>query len=195
MNEAIKSLQSIVGEGHVITDADALAPYQNDATGNYTGQAMAAVRPATTVEVSRIVKLANQLDMPIVPQGGNTGLTGATHTGSERAAIVLSLARMNAIRAIRPEGRLAIVEAGVILENLHKAVDQHDLIFPLVFGARGSCMIGGNLATNAGGSNVLRYGNTRDLVLGIEAVMPNGDIVNLMSELHKDNSGYNTSGI
>ncbi len=85
MNEAIKSLQSIVGEGHVITDADALAPYQNDATGNYTGQAMAAVRPATTVEVSRIVKLANQLDMPIVPQGGNTGLTGATHTGSERA--------------------------------------------------------------------------------------------------------------
>ena len=191
MNEAIKSLLSIVGERHVITDADALAPYQNDATGNYTGRAMAAVRPATTAEVSRIVKLANQLDMPIVPQGGNTGLTGATYTGSERPTIILSLSRMNSIRAIRPEGRLAIVEAGVILENLHKAVGQHDLIFPLVFGARGSCMIGGNLATNAGGSNVLRYGNTRDLVLGIEAVMPNGDIVNLMSELHKDNSGYN----
>ena len=112
MNEAIKSLLSIVGERHVITDADALAPYQNDATGNYTGRAMAAVRPATTAEVSRIVKLANQLDMPIVPQGGNTGLTGATYTGSERPTIILSLSRMNSIREIRPEGQLAIVEAG-----------------------------------------------------------------------------------
>ena len=126
----------------------------------------------------------------MIPQGGNTGLAGGTYALPGRDHIILSLSRMNAIREIRPEARLAIVEAGVVLETLHRAAEPHGLIYPMTFGAKGSCTIGGNLATNAGGSNVLRYGNTRDLVLGIEAVLPNGDIVDLMSELHKDNTGY-----
>lgn len=104
--------------------------------------------------------------------------------------IVLSLERLNTIREIRPEARVAIVEAGVVLDTLHRAAEQHGLVFPLMFGARGSCMIGGNLSTNAGGSNVLRYGNTRALCLGLEVVTPQGEVMDLMSELHKDNTGY-----
>ena len=124
----------------------------------------------------------------MVPVGGNTGLTGATKA---QDAVMISLDRMNAIREIKPNTQVAIVESGAILDSIHQAVDAHNLIFPLYFGARGSAMIGGNLSTNAGGSNVLRYGNTRDLCLGLEVVLADGRVMNLMSELRKDNTGLN----
>ena len=188
--DAINELQKIVGSENVLY-GESLGQYEIDPSGKYNGSSLAVVRPLNTTQVSELVKLANELKMPIIPQGGNTGLAGGCFAGEGGDAIILSLNRMNNIREIRSDGRIAIVEGGVILSKLHDAAAKYDLIFPLFFGARGSAMIGGNLATNAGGSNVLRYGNTRDLVLGIEAVMPNGQIVDLMSELHKDNSGYN----
>ena len=183
----IDDLREIVGSNHVLTGADA-DRYSIDWMKKYPSTPIAVVRPANTQEVSQIVKLANVHKTPIVPMGGNTGLTGATQAND---AIIISTERMNKIREIRPSARVAIVETGTILSNLHAAVEDYDLIFPLTFGARGSATIGGVLGTNAGGSNVLRYGNTRDLVLGVEVVLPTGEIMDLMSELHKDNSGYN----
>jgi len=180
------ALGAIVGAAHVITGKDA-EPWSREWTGHARWTPLAVVRPATTDEVAQIVRLANRSDTPIVPVSGNTGLVEGT---CGEGAIMLSLDRMSAIREVRPEARIAIVEAGAILSRIHDAVEEHGLIFPLYFGARGSAMIGGALSTNAGGSNVLRYGSTRHLCLGIEAVLPNGEIVDLMSELHKDNSGY-----
>jgi len=183
----LEQLEALVGAGNVVRGAD-MARWSSDWTGAYAFTPLAVVRPGTTEEVSAVVKWANETGTPIVPVSGNTGLAGGTRA---EGALMLSLDRMNKIREMRPEARVAIVEAGVILSNLHAAADAEEMIFPLTFGAKGSAMIGGCLSTNAGGSNVLRYGNTRDLVLGIEAVLPNGEIMNIMSELHKDNSGYN----
>lgn len=183
----IEELSKIVGADHVLS-GEAAAGYSHDWVKMYEWSPLLVVRPANTKEVSEIVKYANRAEVPIVPVSGNTGLAGGTRADG---AIMLSLERLNRIREIRPDARIAIVEAGVILANVHTEADAHDFIFPLTFGAKGSAMVGGFLSTNAGGSNVLRYGNTRDLVLGIEAVMPNGEIMEIMSELHKDNSGYN----
>ncbi|MFQ1699006.1 FAD-binding oxidoreductase [Loktanella agnita] len=183
----LDEIAAIIGETRVLTGADA-APYATDWTGAYTGAPLAVLRPKDTAEVAAILKIANAAGTPVVPVSGHTGLTGAT-MGQD--ALMLSLDRLNTIYAIDPEARTARIGAGVILSSLHDAADAHDLIFPLTFGARGSAMIGGVLSTNAGGSNVLRYGNTRDLCLGLEVVMADGRIMNLMSALHKDNSGLN----
>ena len=183
----LDALQAIVGVENVMTGADR-ARWQKDWTGYFPSDPVAVVRPSSTAEVAEIVRHANHTNTPVVPVSGNTGLAGGAQANG---AIALSLDRMNKIRDIRSDARIAVVEAGVILSDLHSAAQERDLIFPLTFGAKGSAMIGGVLSTNAGGSNVLRYGNTRDLVLGIEAVMPTGEIIDLMSELHKDNSGYN----
>ncbi|WP_417267971.1 FAD-binding oxidoreductase [Celeribacter baekdonensis] len=171
---------------HVLTGPDAL-PYGRDWVGKYVTTPLAVVRPNTTAEVSAIMALAHDTATPVVPMGGNTGLTGAT---AAEGALILSLERMNRIRDIRPEARIAVVEAGVILQELHIAAEAQGLSYPMTFGAKGSARIGGTLATNAGGSNVLRYGNTRDLCLGLEVVLADGRVLDLMSELHKDNSGY-----
>ena len=179
-------LGRIIGPKYVLTGADT-APWAHDWTGNAEWSPLAVLRPANTAEVSAVLRLANQHRLSIVPVSGNTNLVKGT---SAEGMLMLSLERMSAIREIRPEARIAIVEAGVIIANLHAASAEHDLIFPLTFGARGSAMIGGALSTNAGGSNVVRYGNTRDLCLGLEVVLPSGEVMNLMSELHKDNSGY-----
>ncbi len=179
--------EAIVGKAYVVTGND-MARWSQDWTGAYTWTPLAILRPATTAEVAAILTLANETATPIVPVSGNTGLAGGTRA---EGAIMLSLDRMNRIREVRADARIAIVEAGVILSNLHAAADAEGLIFPLTFGARGSAMLGGVLSTNAGGSNVLRYGNTRDLCLGLEVVLPTGEIMDLMSELYKDNSGYN----
>ncbi|SFR44893.1 FAD/FMN-containing dehydrogenase [Yoonia tamlensis] len=187
MSEICEQIAKIIGADRVLTGADA-APYATDWTGQYTGAPLAVLRPANTAEVSEIMKIAHATGTPVVPVSGHTGLTGATLATD---ALVLSVDRLNSIDAIDVAGRTATVGAGVILSNLHDAADAHDLIFPLTFGARGSAMIGGVLSTNAGGSNVVRYGNTRDLCLGIEVVMADGRIMNLMSALHKDNSGLN----
>lgn len=176
----------ILGPKYVLTGPD-MAPWTSDWIGKYTGAPLCVVRPESTDEVARIMALAHETGTPVVPVGGNTGLSGGAHA---EGAIALSLDRMRAIREVRPAARLAIVEAGVVLEALHDAASEHGLRFPMTFGAKGSCTLGGMLATNAGGSNVLRHGNTRDLCLGLEVVLPDGEVLNLMSELHKDNTGY-----
>lgn len=179
--------EAIVGKANVATGKD-MERWSHDWTGMYDWTPLAVLRPGSTAEVAAILRLANETETPVVPVSGNTGLAGGTRA---QGAIMLSLDRMNRIREVRAAARIAIVEAGVILANLHAAADQEGLIFPLTFGARGSAMVGGFLSTNAGGSNVLRYGNTRDLCLGLEVVLPTGEVMDLMSELHKDNSGYN----
>lgn len=182
----VERARALIGPKQVLVGDDA-ARYGADWSGKYVAEPLCVLRPADTHEVAALVRLANETATPIVPVGGNTGLSGATYAP---AAAMLSLERLNAIREIRPDARIAIVGAGVVLEKLHEAAAAHGLSFPVTFGAKGAAMIGGLLSTNAGGSNVLRYGNTRALVLGLEAVMPDGQVMNLMSELHKDNSGY-----
>ena len=181
----LDQLTDAIGPSHVLTGADA-APYGKDWTGAYTSTPLAVLRPANTAEVSAILKLANAAKTPVVPASGRTGLTGATLA---EGALMLSVERLNDITEINTAAQTATVGAGVILSNLHEAAEAQDLIFPLTLGARGSAMIGGLLSTNAGGSNVVRYGSTRGLCLGLEVVMADGRIMNLMSALHKDNSG------
>jgi len=190
MTDIISALRDICGEKHVLSGKDDRKAFDVDVYGDKIGHSLAVVRPANTQEVSEILRLADETGTPVIPQGGNTGLAGGATPTENGDQIILSLARMNAIEKINTETRTATVQAGLILQNLHDAVAKHDLIFPLIFGARGSCMIGGNISTNAGGSNVLRYGNTRALVLGLEVVLPGGRIMNLMNALYKNNTGY-----
>ena len=185
--DILDQCRAAIGDRYVLTGADC-AKWTTDWTGQYQGDPIAVIRPADTHEVAAIMKIAHATETAVVPVSGNTGLNGGAIA---RGGLQLSLDRLNQIEAIDTAGRTATVGAGVILSQLHAAADDHDLIFPLTFGARGSAMIGGALSTNAGGSNVLRYGNTRDLVLGIEAVMADGRVMNLMGALHKDNSGLN----
>ncbi|MEM9350217.1 MAG: FAD-binding oxidoreductase [Pseudomonadota bacterium] len=185
--EILDTLRQTLGAAQVLTGQDT-AKWSHDWTGKYTWTPLAVIRPASTEDVSSIAKACYASGTPMVPVGGNTGLTGAT---SADGAVMVSLERLNSIRKIKPEARIAIVEAGVILDQIHSAAADHDLTFPLTFGARGSAMVGGFLATNAGGSNVVRYGNTRELCLGLEVVLPDGRVMDLMSELRKDNTGYN----
>ncbi|MDE3080710.1 MAG: FAD-binding oxidoreductase [Paracoccaceae bacterium] len=183
--DLIAELRATLGAAHVLCGADA-APKAHDPTGKRRWTPLAVARPATTDEVAAVLRLAAKARVPVVPVSGNTGLAGGTLA---EGALMLSLDRMNRIREIRPAARVAVVEAGVILSRLHEAAEEHGLYFPLWFGARGSAMIGGALSTNAGGSNVLRYGNTRALCLGLEVVLADGRVMNLMGALHKDNSG------
>lgn len=184
--ELIDRLGAIVGAGNVLTGEDA-APHGRDWTGTYAAAPLAVVRPGETAQVSAVMALASETGTPVVPLGGNTGLSGGALA---EGAILLSLGRMSAIREVRGEARLAVAESGVILSRMHEAAEAQGLTFPLVFGARGSATIGGVLATNAGGSNVLRYGNARALCLGLEVVRPDGRVIDLMSALYKNNSGY-----
>jgi len=186
MSLPLDEFRAAIGPNHVLTGADC-APYRPEWTHHYTADPAAVLRPASTAEVSACLKIAHSKGVPIVPTGGRTGITGAIHT---QGGVMLSLERMNAIREIRPSARIAIVEAGVVLSRLHEAAEAQGLYFPLWFGARGSAMIGGVLSTNAGGSNVLRYGSTRGMCMGLEVVLADGRVLNLMSELHKDNAGY-----
>jgi FAD/FMN-containing dehydrogenase len=187
MTGILQDLRGLLGAGNVLTGPD-FGRWGRDWMGDYAYQPLAVLRPANTAEVSGVMRIAHAAGMPVVPVSGNTGLAGGAVADG---VLMLSLDRMNKVREIRTESRLAIVEAGVILDALNAAAEAQDLIFPMTFGARGSAMIGGILSTNAGGSNVLRYGNTRDLCLGIEVVLADGQVMDLMSQLHKDNSGLN----
>ncbi|MCT8331466.1 FAD-binding oxidoreductase [Albidovulum sediminis] len=182
----IDRLTALLGPAHVLTGQEC-APYTSEWLGKYHWQPLAVLRPADRDQVSAILRIASETGTPVVPAGGRTGLVGGTEA---QGRLMLSLERMNRIREVRPEARIAIAESGVILSRLHDAAAECGLYFPLWFGARGSATIGGALSTNAGGSNVLRYGSTRALCLGIEVVLADGRVLNLMSELHKDNSGY-----
>ncbi|MFT4151980.1 MAG: FAD-binding oxidoreductase [Paracoccaceae bacterium] len=184
--QLLDDLGAAIGAGHVLTGGDC-DRYARDWTGYYNGSPLAVVRPGSTDQVAAVMRLAARHGVPVVPVSGNTGLVGGTMT---TGGLMVSTERLNRIRDIRPAARIAVVEAGVILSRLHEAAAEHGLHFPLWFGARASAMIGGALSTNAGGSNVLRYGSTRGLCLGVEVVLADGRVLDLMSELHKDNSGY-----
>ncbi|HEX6006111.1 MAG TPA: FAD-binding oxidoreductase [Burkholderiales bacterium] len=186
----LERLAAIVGPQGLITAAADLAPYVDDWRGVYRGAAAAVVRPANFAEVSAVVKLCAETRTPIVPQGGNTGMCGASVPHASGNEIVLTLARMNRVLEVDALNNTMSVEAGCVLANIQQAAAEADRLFPLSLGAEGSCQIGGNLSTNAGGVNVLRYGNTRDLVLGLEVVLPDGRIWNGMRSLRKDNTGY-----
>lgn len=182
----IEDLAAICGAANVLTSSDA-AGWTEDATHKYRWQPLAVVRPADTAQVAAVMRLAHDTGTPVVPVGGNTGLNGGT---TAEGAIMLSLDRMARVRSIDAAARTAEVEGGTVLSQIHEAAAPHGLIFPLTFGAQGSARVGGFLSTNAGGSNVLRYGNARALCLGVEVVLADGRVMNLMTALHKDNTGY-----
>ena len=189
--ETFKSrLREKLGEKGVIDDAEGKAPFEKEWRGRYEPKAACVVRPTTTLEVSEVLALANELSVPIIPQGGNTGLVagGVPFEGGDE--VILSLGRMNRIREIDAQNFTMTVEAGCVLQTLQDAAEEADRLFPLSLGAEGTCQIGGNLSTNAGGIHVIRYGNTRDLVLGLEVVLPDGRIWDGLRGLRKDNTGY-----
>jgi FAD/FMN-containing dehydrogenase len=185
----IDALRRIVGDVHVLTDGD-LSAWEQDWRKREHGKALAVVRPASTQEVAAVVRACAAAGAPIVPQGGNTGLVvGSTPDGSG-TQVVLSLQRMAAIRQIDAANMAVTVESGCVLQTLQEAADRAGYLFPLSLAAEGSCTIGGNLASNAGGTQVLRYGNARDLCLGVEVVNAQGEIWNGLTGLRKDNTGY-----
>jgi len=195
MNEAergtvLDKIKAIVGPKGWTTDPHDIEPHLTEPRGLYHGATPMVVRPASTEEVAAVVKLCAASRLPIVPQGGNTGLVGAQVPWEDGKSIVLSLARMNRVRAVDPLNYTITVEAGIILADVQKAAEDADRLFPLSLGAEGSCRIGGNLSTNAGGVAVLRYGNARDLALGIEVVLPDGQVWDGLRGLRKDNTGY-----
>ncbi|TAK98845.1 MAG: FAD-binding oxidoreductase [Rhodospirillaceae bacterium] len=167
-----------------------MAAYLHEERGLYRGRAAMVLRPSTTAEVAAVVAACAAAKLPIVPQGGNTGLCGGASPHEDASEVILSLSRMNKIRAIDPVNFTMTVEAGCILADIQAKAAEQNCLFPLSLAAEGSCQIGGNLATNAGGINVLRYGNTRDLALGLEVVLPDGRIWNGLRALGKDNTGY-----
>ena len=189
MQDLIESLRQIVGAPHVLTEGD-LSAWEQDWRRRVHGKALAVVRPASTQEVAAVVKACVAAGAPIVPQGGNTGLSVGSTPDTSGREVVLSLTRMNAVRALDTDNLTLTVEAGCILQNVQEAADKAGLLFPLSLAAEGSCTIGGNLGTNAGGTQVVRYGNTRDLCLGLEVVTPQGEVWDGLRGLRKDNTGY-----
>jgi FAD/FMN-containing dehydrogenase len=189
-SELIERLRGIVGSQAVLTEPNDVDPYVKDWRGIYVGETAAVVRPGSTEEVAAVVKACAESGTAVVPQGGNTGMCMASVPRVGRDEIVLSLTRLNRIRDVDALDNTLTAEAGVVLATIQQAAADVDRLFPLSLGAEGSCTIGGNLSTNAGGVNVLRYGNTRDLVLGLEVVLPDGRIWNGLRSLRKDNTGY-----
>ena len=185
----INKFKKIVGNRNVVTEEKDMEKYLKEWRGIYTGIAGAIVKPKSTIEVSKILKYSYEKDIPCIPQGGNTGLVGGQIPFSKNH-IVISLERLSKIREINDINQSITVEAGFILSNLQKICEENNLIFPLSLASEGSCSIGGNIATNAGGVAVLHYGNTRELVMGLEIVLPNGSVVNNLKSLIKDNTGY-----
>lgn len=183
------ALQQLLGVSYVQTSEDASA-YLTDKQGRYVGAVIAAVHPGNTEEVAAVVRLCGQFDAPIVVQGGNTGLMGAATPDASGTAVLLLLDRLNTVREIDTDNDTLTVEAGCILQNVQDVARDAGRLFPLSLGAEGSCTLGGNLGTNAGGTAVLRYGNTRELTLGLEVVTAQGEIWNGLRGLRKDNTGY-----
>ena len=186
----IERFIEIVGVNHALVDQDVISSYLVEQRGLYHGRTPLVLRPSSPKEVSEIMKLASATGTPIVPQGGNTGLVGAQQPDESANEIIVSMERLNRIRSIDFEGNLALVEAGVVLHTLQEKVDEKGRFFPLSLGSEGSCQIGGNLSSNAGGTDVLAYGNTRELCLGLEVVLPDGRILDDLRYVKKDNSGY-----
>jgi FAD/FMN-containing dehydrogenase len=189
-NDLTLRLMHIVGEEGMLLNPADQEIYVNDWLGKAHGRTVAVVRPRNTTEVSAVMRLCHQSHTPVVPQGGNTGMSGGATPDMSGAQVVLSLNRMKRIHDVDPINNTLTADAGVILADIQQAARKAGRYFPLSLGAEGSCTIGGNLATNAGGTGVLRYGNTRDLTLGLEVVLPDGRVWNGLRALRKDNTGY-----
>jgi FAD/FMN-containing dehydrogenase len=190
MQNLIDQLSSVLGQKYILTTDEDKARYLTDWRKRYTGKALAVLLPGNSSEVSSIVKLCAENQVAIVPQGGNTGFCGGATPDNSGKQVILNLKRMNQIREIDVANQTITLEAGCILQTVQEKAAEQGFLFPLSLGAEGSCMIGGNLATNAGGTNVLRYGNARDLCLGLEVVTAKGEIWNGLKGLRKDNTGY-----
>ncbi|MBM6545107.1 FAD-binding oxidoreductase [Janibacter sp. YIM B02568] len=186
----LADLRATLGDIGVLTDRADVAAYLTDWTGTRHGVALAVLRPASTGEVAEAVRLCAAAGVAVTPQGGNTGLVGGGIAGPERRSVVLSLSRMRQVRSIDPVGDTIVVDAGVVLADIHDAADRAGRLFPVSLGSEGSCTVGGLVSTNAGGTAVLRYGMTRDLVLGLEVVLPDGRVWDGLRTLRKDNTGY-----
>nr|WP_323690200.1 FAD-binding oxidoreductase [Rhizobium sp. AN95] len=189
-SDILDRFTAIVGEKNAVRDAAEMAPRLVENRGLYHGASPLLLKPGTVGEVAAILKLASETGTPIVPQTGNTGLVGGQTPRADGTDIILSLERMNRIRDIDPVANTIVADAGCILDDIHKAASTVERMFPLSLGSQGSCRIGGNLATNAGGTAVLAYGNMRQLCLGLEVVLPTGEIWDGLRRLKKDNTGY-----
>ncbi|MBO6807895.1 FAD-binding oxidoreductase [Thalassospira sp.] len=185
---ALTELKDLLGPKGFSMESDVLAAHNAEARGKFEGHAEIILFPASTEEVAKAVAICAGHDIAIVPQGGNTGRCGGAVASDKQ--VLINLKRMNRVIEIDDRDFTATVEAGAILQNIQEAAEKQDLLFPLSLGAEGTCQIGGNLATNAGGLNVIRYGNARDLCLGLEVVLPDGTVWNGLSKLRKDNTGY-----
>jgi len=188
--ELIARFAAIVGEKHAVTAPEDIAPHVMEQRGLFGGTTSLVLRPANTDEVSQIMRLATETKTAIVPQGGNTGLVGGQMPDKSGRQVVLSLSRLNRIREIDLASNTATVEAGVVLQVLQEAAAAEGRLFPLALASQGSCQIGGNLSSNAGGVGALAYGTARDLCLGVEVVLPTGEIFDDLRKLKKDNTGY-----
>ncbi len=186
----LAKIRDLVGDKGWIESADGMAPHLKEERGNYVGAASAVVKPGSVEEVAAVLRLCHEAGLPVVPQGGNTSLVGASIPYERFSGIVLSTARLNRIRDLDPVNNTMTVDAGCILQTVQQAANDADRLFPLSLGAQGTCQIGGNISTNAGGVGVLRYGNMRELVLGLEVVLPDGRIWDGLRGLRKDNTGY-----
>ncbi|GAB2468859.1 FAD-binding oxidoreductase [Comamonas humi] len=189
-HDLIGRLRTAVGDAGLVLEPQAKAAYETDWLQKWTGLSSVVVRPANTAETAEVMRICHETRTPVVIQGGNTGMSGGATPDASGAQVILSMVRMNAIRNVDPLNNTMTAEAGVILANVQAAAQEANRYFPLSLGAEGSCTIGGNLATNAGGIAVLRYGNARELVLGLEVVLPDGRVWNGMRALRKDNTGY-----
>ncbi|WP_144637449.1 FAD-binding oxidoreductase [Bordetella genomosp. 13] len=189
-SQFLQRLHAIVGDDGLVEDDDRKSGHDVDWLKKWHGRSSAVVRPASTHEVSQVMRLCHDTRTPVVTQGGNTGMSGGATPDDSGAQLILSTARLRTIREVDPLNNTLTAEAGVLLAHVQDAARQVDRYFPLSLGSEGSCTIGGNLATNAGGIAVLRYGNTRDLALGLEVVLPDGRIWNGLRALRKDNTGY-----
>lgn len=193
--EITATLRALIGDSHVMSTDSDVAAFSEDWRGRYRGEVLCVALPASTDEVAAVVRACVAADVPVLPQGGNTGLVGgATPVGAKladgTAPVIVCLRRMNRIRDLDAVGNTLVAEAGCILQNIQEAAENAGRMYGVTFGAEGSCQIGGNVSTNAGGTGVLKYGSTRDQVLGLEVVLPDGQIWNGLRTLRKDNAGY-----
>ena len=186
---------AIVGPSHALRNASDIHPYVHEQRGLFAGRSPLVLRPGSVAEVSRILKLATETGTPIVPQGGNTGLVGGGVPDGTGREIVVSLSRLDRIREIDAQSNTITAEAGVVLQKLQEAAEGVDRLYPLSLGSQGSCQVGGNLSSNAGGTGVLAYGNARELCLGVEVVLPTGEVLDDLRKLKKDNTGYDLKNL
>jgi FAD/FMN-containing dehydrogenase len=191
----IAGFEAIAGKQHVVTDAASMEGFLREPRDLFRGTALCVVRPGSVQEVAAVLALCHETATPVVPQGGNTGLVGGQNPSADGGAVVLSLTRLRALRELDPASNTMTVEAGMVLAEVQEHARRAGRLFPLSLASEGSCTIGGNLATNAGGTNVIAYGNARDLVLGLEVVLADGRILSDLSKLKKNNTGYDLKNL